>query len=198
MNFRHAFVSLAALVGLAACSDEDTIVSLNVTASDAVPVIDTLRVTVTQGSKQHVAEFAPPTETPTAPEGEVPAAPSIKNSFFQRITLPGEWSESDATVAVEALHANGSPYSPPFSDDTVAVIQPEDVVAAYVQLDVPPEPPPSEGGAGGEGASTGTGGQSTGGQGTGGQGTGGQSTGGQSAGGDGGVGGASAAGAGGG
>lgn len=209
MNLRHAFVSLAAVVGLAACSDEDTIVSLNVTASDAVPVIDTLRVTVTQGSKQHVAEFAPPTETPKAPEGEEAPPPSIKNSFFQRLTLPGEWSESEATVAVEALHASGAAYDPPFSDETEAVIQPEGVVAAYVRLDVPPEPPPSDGGAGGEGAggasnagaggsSTNTGGSSTGGTTTGGTtSTGGSSTGGGSgesggAGGDIGVGGASA------
>jgi hypothetical protein len=121
MNFRHAFVSLAALVGLAACSDEDTIVSLNVSSSDAVPVIDTLRVTITQGSKQHVTEFAPPTETPMAPEGQMAPPPSISNGFFHRITLPGEWSETEAKVAVEALHSNGAPYNPPFADDTVAV-----------------------------------------------------------------------------
>lgn len=152
MTFRHAFVSLVAVMGLAACSDDDTIVSLNVTATDAVPVIDTLRVTITQGSHQYVTDFAPPIETPTAPEGQQAAPPSIRNSFFQRITLPGEWSESEATVAVEALQASGAAYTPMFGDQTSAVIQPEGVVAAYVKLDVPPEPPPSDGGAGGESA----------------------------------------------
>src|ERR1043165_772127 len=103
MTLRHAFVSLVAVMTLAACSDDDTIVSLNVTASDAVPVIDNFRVTITQSSHQYVTDFAPPIETPTAPEGQQAPPPSIRNSFFQRITLPGEWSEADATVAVEAL-----------------------------------------------------------------------------------------------
>lgn len=155
MTIRHAFVSLAAVIGLAACSDEDTIVSLNVTASDAVPVIDSLRVTFTQDSRKHVADFAPPTETPTAPEGQVAPPPSIKNSFFERITLPNGWSESLARVEVEALQSNGEPYSPSFFDTTTALIQPEGVVATYVDLDVPKEPPPTDGGAGGAGGESG-------------------------------------------
>jgi uncharacterized membrane protein YgcG len=187
MTIRHAFVSLAAIIGLAACSDEDTIVSLNVTASDAVPVVDTLRVTITQGSRKHVSNFAPPIETPTAPEGEQPPPPSIKNSFFQRITLPEGWSESSASVDVVALQGNGEPFSPSFSAMTTAVIQPEGVVAAFVKLDLPapPEPPGGDGGAGGAG----TGGAASGGSATGG--------GGASGGGGGGGGSATDAGAGG-
>ena len=179
MTLRHAFVSFVAVMGLSACSDDDTIVSLNVTATDAVPVIDTLRVTISQGSHEYVAEFAPPIETPTAPDGQQAPPPSIKNSFFQRLTLPGDWSEADATVAVQAVQSSGAPYTPNFADQTVAVIQPEGVVAAYVKLDVPAVPPPGDGGAGGEGAGgEGAGGASTGGASTGGASTGGTSTGG--------------------
>jgi hypothetical protein len=190
MTLRHAIVSLVAIMGLAACSDDDTIVSLNVTAAGTLPVIDNLRVTVTQGSHEYVANFAPPIENQDT------ATPSIKNSFFQRITLPGEWSEADATVGVQALQASGAPYTPNYVDQTVAVIQPEGVVAAYVKLDVPPEPPPSDGGAGGAGGDSGTGGTATGGTATGG--TGGTATGGTDGGGAGGAGGASNGGAGGG
>src|SRR5690349_24111793 len=98
MTFRHVIVSLATVSGLAVCSGGDTIVSLNVSATDAVPVVDELRVTITQGSREHVARFAPPIETPT---GDAPPPPSIKNTFFERITLPDDWDEADATLEVE-------------------------------------------------------------------------------------------------
>jgi hypothetical protein len=189
MTFRHAIVSLVAVMGLAACSDDDTIVSLNVTAAGTLPVIDNLHVTITQGSHEYVTDFAPPIDNADT------ATPSIKNSFFQRIKLPGDWSEAEATVAVQALQASGAPYTPNYSDQTVAVIQPEGVVAAYVELDVPPVPPPSDGGAGGAGGDSGTSTGGTGGTATGG--TGGNATGGTGSDG-GGAGGASNGGAGGG
>src|SRR5687767_7329374 len=125
MTIRHVIVSLAAVSGLAACSSGDTIVSLNVSATDAVPVVDELRVTITQGSREHVTRFAPPQDTPT---GENPPPPSIKNTFFERITLPGDWDEADATVEVEASNENGAPFVPALTDETTVKIRPEGVV----------------------------------------------------------------------
>jgi hypothetical protein len=149
MTLRHVIVSLATVAGLAACSSGDTIVSLNVSATDAVPVVDELRVTITQGSREHVTSFAPPIETPT---GEDPPPPSIKNNFFHRITLPESFEDADATVEVEASDENGDAFVPVLGDETTVRIRPEGVVAAYVQLDIPPPATGGSGGAGGAGA----------------------------------------------
>jgi uncharacterized membrane protein YgcG len=148
MTFRRVIVSLAAVWVLSACSNGDTIVALNVSATDAVPVVDQLHVTVTQGSRRHVRDFAPPTETP---DGDDAPPPSIKNSFFERITLPEGWAEESTLITVEAVQADGSPFDPPLSDETTVTVEPNGVVAAYIQLDIPAQPPSGEGGAGGEG-----------------------------------------------
>jgi hypothetical protein len=149
MTLRHVIVSLATVSGLAACSSGDTIVSLNVSATDAVPVVDELRVTITQGSREHVTRFAPPTETPT---GDDPPPPSIKNTFFHRITLPESFEDADATIEVEASDENGDPFVPVLGDETTAKIRPGGAVAAYVQLDIPAPGTGGSGGAGGGGA----------------------------------------------
>lgn len=177
MTFRRVIVSLAAVSGLAACSGGDTIVSLNVSATDAVPVVDELRVTITQGSREHVARFAPPIEKPT---GDDAPPPSIKNSFFERITLPGDWEKAEATLEVVASDEDGDAFVPALGDETTITIRPEGVVAAYVTLDIPP---PSEGGAGGDDGAGGAPSAGAGGQSAGGQPAGGQSAGGDSAGG---------------
>jgi hypothetical protein len=142
MTFRHVLVSLS-IACLCACSSDDTIVSLNVNASDRVPAVEHLQVTFKQGSHSYAYEFAPPTDT----SGD--GVKSIKNGFFQRITLPGDWDEADAMVSVEAFQANGAAFTPPLVDETQITIVPEGTVAAYVKLDIP-EPPPM--GAAGDGA----------------------------------------------
>jgi hypothetical protein len=146
MTLRHVFVSLA-VTCLAACSSDDTIVSLNVTATDRVPVVERMQVTIKQGSRSFVYDFKPPNDISTAPEG----VSSVQNSFFERITLPGDWDEAEARISVEAFQEEGDSFAPPLTDDTAVTIVPEGAVAAYVQLDIPAEPPPPEGGAGGEG-----------------------------------------------
>lgn len=156
MTFRHVCVSLAALTFAAACSSDDTIVTLNVTATDRVPAVERLEVTFTQGSRKLVREFEPPSETSSPPEGEEPVT-SIKNSFFERLTLPDDWENAEATLAIEAFQEGGEPFSPPLVDETTFTVHPNAVVAAYVELDIPEEPPPmtGEGGAGGEGGGVG-------------------------------------------
>jgi len=149
MTFRHVLVSLS-VACLAACSSSDTIVSLNVTATDRVPAVERIQVTFKQGSHSYVRNFAPPSEMSAAPD---PVA-SIKNGFFERIALPGDWDEASAKVSVEAFRTGGSAFDPPLVDETTVKLEPEGVVAAYVKLDIP-EPPPvmmGAGGAGGDGA----------------------------------------------
>ncbi len=146
MTLRHVCVSLA-VACLTACSSDDTIVSLNVTATDRVPVVERLHVTFKQGSRSFVHDFAPPTEA--GPDEDSPS--SIKNGFYERITLPEGWDEANAQVSVEAFQKGGDPFDPALTDETIVKIEPEGVVAAYVKLDIP-EPPPPMGGAGGEGA----------------------------------------------
>jgi hypothetical protein len=160
MTFRRVLVSLAAVCALSACSNGDTIVALNVTATDAVPMVEQLHVTITQGSRRHVQDFAPPTETPT---GEDAPPPSIKNSFFQRLTLPDGWAEEPALIKVEAQHSDGSPFEPPLSDETTVTLRPEGVVAAYIELNIPAEEPSNAGGAGGAGGAGASGGEAAGG-----------------------------------
>jgi hypothetical protein len=157
MTFRRFVVSLISVCALLACSDDDAVVALNVTAGDDVPVVDQLHVTITQGSRKFVYDFAPPTEP-----GMGDAGPSIKNSFFERITLPDDFEDENALVHVEARHTGGAPFVPPLTSETTVGIVEDGAVAAYVTLAFP-VPPPDQGGeagAGGEGGAAGAGGES--------------------------------------
>jgi len=97
MPFRRLAVSLVCACSLFACSDDDTIVALNVTAGADVPVVDQLHVTITQGSRKFVYDFKPPIDEATE---DAPA--SIKDVFFERITLPDDFVDEDAVIQVEA------------------------------------------------------------------------------------------------
>jgi len=147
MTFRRLGVALLFVCPVFACSNDDSIISLNVTAGADVPVVDQLHVTVTQGSRRFVYDFAPPTEP-----GMGDAGPSIQNSFFHRITLPGDFRGDDALLHVEAQHAGGTPFNPPLADEKTVHIEEHGVVAAFVTLEFPSAKPPGmgEGGAGGE------------------------------------------------
>jgi hypothetical protein len=149
MTFRRLAVSLVSVCVLLACSDDDAVVALNVTAADNVPVVDRLHVTITQGSRRLVHDFTPPVET-----GMAGAGPSIKNGFFERITLPEDFDDADALVHVEALQAGAVPFEPALTSETTVPIEEDGAVAAYVTLAFPaPLPAPDAGvqaGAGGE------------------------------------------------
>lgn len=149
MTFRRLGVSLLSVCALVACTSDDTVVALNVTSGDEIPVVDILHVTVTQGTRRYVHDFAPPIETPT---GENAAPPSIRNQFFERMTLPDSF-EGAAVLRVEAQHLGGVAFVPPLSDETTITIEPNEVVAAYVKLGVPMTPvDPAMGAAGAAGA----------------------------------------------
>lgn len=154
MTFRRFAVSLVSVCAFLGCSDQAPIISLNVTAGADVPVVDQIHVKVTQGSRQFVEDFKPPTE-----KGMGDAGPSIQDSFFERITLPGDFTGDDALVQVEARRAGGAPFSPPLTDETTVRIEEDGVVAAYVTLKFPVLMPPAMG-AGGAGGDSGAAGAS--------------------------------------
>jgi hypothetical protein len=119
-------VSLAATSALPACSTSDTIVALNVTATDAVGEVEHLSVTITQeGQDRFTEEFDPPSEV--TDDGGM----NIENSFYERIELPDGWDEGSATVAVTAVDRDGAQVA---ADETIVEIQPQGAVAAYVLL----------------------------------------------------------------
>jgi len=156
MTFRRLAVSLVSVCALLACSGEDAIVALNVTASDNVPVVQQLHVTITQGSRRVVHDFEPTTEA-----GKGDAGPSIQNSFFERIMLPDSFEDGGGVVHVEALQAGALPFTPPLTSETTVDIDDDGAVAAYVTLAFPPaltEPEPGDGGAGGQAGSNDSGG----------------------------------------
>jgi len=116
---------LAATCALPACSTSDTIVALNVTATDAVGEVEHLSVTITQeGQDSFTEEFNPPSEV-------TDGGMNIANSFYERIELPGGWDERNATVTVTALDGDDAEVA---ADETVVEIQPQGAVAAYVML----------------------------------------------------------------
>jgi len=168
MTFRRFVVSLVSVCALLACSDDETVVALNVTAGADVPVVDQLHVTITQGSRKFVHDFTPPVEPAMGDAG-----PSIQNSFFERITLPDDFEDGDAVVKVEAQHTGGAPVVPALTNETTVGIVEDGAVAAYVTLEYPAPPPDhggdagaggeggegGEGGSGGEGATAGSGGE---------------------------------------
>src|SRR4051812_16334217 len=110
MTIRRFAVSLVSVCALLACSDEDSVVALNVTAGPEVPVVAQIHVTITQGSHKFVYDFTPPIEPAKGDAG-----PSIENSFFERITLPGEFEDEQARVQVDALQAGAVPFTPPLT-----------------------------------------------------------------------------------
>jgi hypothetical protein len=161
MTFRRFAVSLLSVCSLFACSDDDAVVALNVTAGADVPVVDQLHVTITQGSRKFVYDFKPPVQAATE-ETEA----SIQDTFFERITLPESFEDQNALIQVEARQSGGAPFDPPLTDETTVRIEENGVVAAYVKLELPmpePEPEPSgEGGAGGAAGATSEGGAGSG------------------------------------
>ena len=149
MTFRRFAVSLASVCALVACADEAAIVALNVTADADLPVVAQLHVTITQGARKFVYDFTPPIQ---AAEGD--AGPTIQHSFFERITLPGDFDARAARVLVEALQAGAIPFTPPLTSETTIRIEADGAVAAYVTLAFPLPPPPDltgDAGAGSEG-----------------------------------------------
>lgn len=107
------------------CAADDTILALTIDSGDDVGAVARLQVTVSQGDgRELVADLAAQTEMTDA--GRV-----IVRSYFERITLPGDWEHAPARIEVEAQDGDGSAL---FTAETTVRIRPEGAVAASVML----------------------------------------------------------------
>jgi len=138
-----------ALITLLACSEDDTIVALNVTSSTDVGEVSRLNVKLTQGETEFVYDIEDPPHDDA--DGMAGDAIRIKDRFYERITLPDSFKTGSTRIDVEAYDAGGSltlTAAPVF-----VKVREQETVAATVAFDRPdapePPPPPPEGGAGG-------------------------------------------------
>ena len=137
-----------------ACSEDDTIVSVNVSSEDSVGNPMALTISISQSGQQPVVkEIKPPTKT-------TDAGTTIQPMFYERIQLPDSWSDARATVQVDAKDASGKVY---VSAKTTCPVVPHGAAAAYVDLGKKEMMP--DAGAAGSAGSAGMGGAGAGGSG---------------------------------
>lgn len=130
---------LPALLGLslAACSESDTVISVNVAYGDGVTELETLRFTLEQGSNPEVEEVI---DAPKTMNDQGQLLP-----HFHRVTVPDSWDDSEATVLVEALDSRDRLI---VSDEATVRVRVGSGVAAFVELGIEAEEPSPEGDAG--------------------------------------------------
>lgn len=134
--------TLGALLGLmlAACGDNATIVSVNISYADEIEAPAKVHVKLSQGSQ------APVDETFDAPttKGVVDDMPADlpQRAYFRRYDLSG-WADGEATLQVDLLNAAGGVYE---SKSTTFEVEEGGAVAAYAEFEAPPaeEEPPAE------------------------------------------------------
>ena len=160
-----AFVSASTV--LSACSESDTLLSVNVEEGEATQPVDSITVQVVSPGQNFTYDFAPPTkavevEDPNAEPaaggagGAVPVMMEVQvldAPFYERITLPDSFDKKGrATITVTAYYQGAVTTS----DETEVTIRPNEAVAAFVDLSgaepEPTEPTPGAGGQGGAGA----------------------------------------------
>lgn len=128
-------LTMVLLAGLccAGCSEDDTVLALNVTLEDTARPASTLTVTLSQGGQtKQTAELQIPTE-PT--DGGMIS----KKSFYDRITLSG-LGDGQAMVTVEAKQGGSSLDTA----STMVEVEQNGAVAGYVTLGKA-NPPPDAG-----------------------------------------------------
>lgn len=144
---------------LFACSSTDTVLSLNVQkANSDVGEISRIHVTAEQGSHAKVEQDITWHTQTTGSAGMTMTTQVDK--FFERITLPDDWSDGAATVDVQSYDASGAPYLHP--EKQIVDIRDSGVVAVFFKLEKPMEEG-ENGGTGGGGGETGGGGDTAGG-----------------------------------
>jgi hypothetical protein len=132
-----ALLSLPLFLG--ACSEDgDTVVAVNITATDDVGIVSVLNVSIVQGANTQTAMLTPPLEeTEITVNDAAVMVTSIQNAqWFERITLSGSWKGDDAMVSVSAVDDTGMS----FTDEVTVEIVPGGAVAAFLELAVPPPP----------------------------------------------------------
>jgi hypothetical protein len=124
---RVAFV--LAIAGSSACSDDETVVAVNINSADEVGNPSSLVITISQeGQSPVVKEIMPPTRTQDS-------GVSIQPTFFERIVLPDAWEREQSEVKVDAKKASGV-Y---LSAQTKITVRPGGAVAAFVDLGKKPD-----------------------------------------------------------
>ena len=121
---------------LTGCSTSDTVVALNFDLPQPIAGLSTLEVSITQEGQPGVTKSIVPPVVPT--DG---GAPQAKSAFFERISVPGSWTDAPAQIHVEAKDARGTTLE---SADTTTSIRDDGAVAANVTLGKPAAPTPPE------------------------------------------------------
>jgi hypothetical protein len=139
-------LGVIAIANSSACSDDETIVSVNVNSADEVGNPSSLVITISQAGQTSITkDIMPPTRTQDS-------GVSIQPMFFERVQLPDAWDRAMAEVRVDARDGRGV-Y---LSAMTAVQIRPGGAVAAFVNLGKKPEMmPPAEDDAGAAGSSGG-------------------------------------------
>jgi hypothetical protein len=128
-----------------ACSDSETMVALNVCtlASVDAEAVDSLEVRI-EGAATATRDLK---DVSVLPCGSKPA-------FFSRIRLADNTKKGRATVEVDAQDSSGALLE---TGMTSVIVQPEEVVVAFIELGT--NEMPGAGGTGGTGGAAGAGGQ---------------------------------------
>lgn len=125
--------TLGALLGLtlAACGDNATIVSVNISYADDVEAPAKVHVSLTQGSSNTDDTFDAPTNKGVV---EMMTTDVPDRGYFKRYDLSG-WADGDATLKVDLINAAGTVY---MTEETTFEVQENEVVAAYAEFELPP------------------------------------------------------------
>jgi hypothetical protein len=106
------------------CGEDDSIVSLNVSLKDTARAATSLELTISQIGHSDAATSI---KVPTTP---VDGGAIAKTDFYERITLPGDYTDGDAKLHVVAKQGASSLASA----DTTIVVRAEGAVAGFVTL----------------------------------------------------------------
>lgn len=133
MTFGRSLILASLLCApVAGCSDNDTILALNVTLKPTATSARTLAVSITQPGQSAVDT------TVTIATKETDAGVVLKSDkFFERITLPEGYTDAEASVRVVAKDMAGAEVGT--ATATVAV-RPAEAVAGFVTIGEDPPP----------------------------------------------------------
>ena len=114
------------------CSDDETILALNVTLKPTATRARTLAVSITQPGQTALDT------TVTIATKETDAGTVLKNDkFFERITLPASYTDAEASVKVVAKDMSGAEVG---SATATVGVRPAEAVAGFVTIGEDPPP----------------------------------------------------------
>lgn len=126
--------TLGALLGLmlAACGDNATIVSVNISYADEIEAPAKIHLKLSQGSQTPVDDtFDAPTNKAVVDNMTTDVA---DRAYFKRYDLSG-WADGEATLKVDLLNTGGTVYE---TIESKFEVEEGVVVAAYAEFKAPP------------------------------------------------------------